>query len=98
MILLLADLNDLEVKVAYIGNACLHGKTRDELYTKIDIEGNICKGNLIIDKSHYGLKTSANRCHENSYYANEVSDLQKQTLTFELKISPHTKHICSICG
>jgi hypothetical protein len=53
--------------VAYdIGNTFLYGKTKDKVYITagpefgIDLHGK----NLIIDKSLYGLKTSAVRFHE----------------------------------
>ena len=39
LILLMVDLNNLEEMVADIGDIYLHGKTREDLYTKIDIGG-----------------------------------------------------------
>jgi hypothetical protein len=49
-----------------IGNAFLYGKTKEKVYITaspefgVDLHGKI----LIIDKSLYGLKTSAARFHE----------------------------------
>ena len=44
LVLLLADLNDLPVISAVIGNTYRHGKTHEKLYINVDIEGG--KGNV----------------------------------------------------
>jgi hypothetical protein len=50
-----------------IGNAFLYGKTKEKVYITAGPEFgvNLHGKNLIIDKSLYGLKTSAARFHEN---------------------------------
>jgi hypothetical protein len=51
-----------------IGNAFLYGKTKKKVYLTAGPEfgANLHSKNLIIDKSLYGLKTSAARFHEHS--------------------------------
>jgi hypothetical protein len=51
-----------------IGNAFLYGKTKEKVYVTAGPEfgANFHGGILIIDKSLYGLKTSAARFHEHS--------------------------------
>ena len=64
--------NNLKVLTADIGNAYLHAKTKEKVYTILgkEYEGlgeefaNICCKVLIFDKSLYGLKTSGARFHE----------------------------------
>jgi hypothetical protein len=64
--LFLAGLNDMQVCAADIGNAYLHAKTKEHIYTKAGPEfGSELEGKyLLIDKGLYGLKTSAARFHE----------------------------------
>ena len=62
---LVAKLNDLKVMAADVGNAYMHGYTKEKIYTVAgsefcDLEGRI----LICVKSLYGLKTSMGRWHE----------------------------------
>ena len=65
MALFLADLNDMDVIAADVGNAFLHGKTREKLWTKAGRGCGKLEGKyLVIDRSLYGLKTSAARWHE----------------------------------
>ena len=65
MALFLADLNNMDVVAADIGNAFLHGKTREKLYTKAGRGHGKLEGKyLVIDKFLYRLKTSAVRWHE----------------------------------
>jgi Reverse transcriptase (RNA-dependent DNA polymerase) len=49
-----------------IGNAFLYGKTKEKVYITAGPEfgAALCGKNLIINKSLYGLKTSAARLHE----------------------------------
>ena len=61
----IAELNDLDIMAADVGNAYLHGYTKEKLYTVAgpefgELEGRI----LIIIRSLYGLKTSMARWHE----------------------------------
>jgi hypothetical protein len=62
----LGDLYGLSCCVCDFGNAFLHGKTKDKVYITAGPEfGVYLYGkNLIIDKSLYGLMTSAARFHE----------------------------------
>ena len=63
---ILANLNDLQVCAADIGNAFLYGKTKEKVYVIAgpefgpEIEGK----RMIIEKSLYGLKSSSLRFHE----------------------------------
>ena len=63
---ILAHLNNLLVCAGDIGNAFLNGKTREKVYIIAGPEfGPELEGKrLLIDKSLYGLKTSAARFHE----------------------------------
>jgi len=63
---ILARLNDLEVCAGDIGNAYLNAKTREKVYIIAGPEfgPELAGKRLIIDKSLYGLKTSAARFHE----------------------------------
>lgn len=63
---LVAEIRGLECCVADIGNAFLNGKTREKLYIIAGHEfGPELEGQrLLVDKSCYGLKTSAARFHE----------------------------------
>jgi hypothetical protein len=62
----LGELYGLSCCACDIGNAFLYGKTKEKVYITagpefgVDLHGK----NLIIDKSLYGLKTSAARFHE----------------------------------
>ena len=64
--LFIAELNDLDVMTADIGNAYLHAKTREKVYIVAgpefgpEYEGRV----MIIVKSLYGLTTSAARWYE----------------------------------
>src|SRR6056300_1019807 len=63
---LLAKMNGLKVCAGDVGNAFLYGKTRGKLYIIAGPEfgSTLASKRLIIDKSLYGLKSSAARCHE----------------------------------
>ncbi len=61
----LANLNDLEVCAADIGNAFLYGKTQEKVYVIAGKEFGPLHGQpLIIDKGLYGLRSSSARFHE----------------------------------
>jgi hypothetical protein len=62
----LGELYGLSCCACDIGNAFLHGKTKEKVYITADPEFGIdLHGkNLIIAKSLYGLKTSAARFHD----------------------------------
>ena len=63
--LLLADLNNMQVVAADVGNAFLYGKTKEKLYSIAGKEFGEYEGCiLIIDKSIYSLRTSTARLHE----------------------------------
>jgi hypothetical protein len=51
-----------------IGNAFLYGKTKEKVYITAGLEfgPSLPDKNLIIDKSFYGLKTSAATLHDHS--------------------------------
>ena len=56
MALFLADLNDMDVIAADVGNAFLHGKTREKLWTKAGRGCGKLEGKyLIVDRSLYSL-------------------------------------------
>ena len=63
---LMAKLNGLKVCAGDVGNAFLHGKTREKLFIVAGPEfgPELAGKRLIIDKSLYGLKSSAARYHE----------------------------------
>jgi Reverse transcriptase (RNA-dependent DNA polymerase) len=60
------DLYGLSCCACEIGNAFLYGKTKEKVYITAGPEfgATLCGKNLIINKSLYGLKTSAARFHE----------------------------------
>jgi hypothetical protein len=62
----LGELYGLSCCACDIGNAFLYGKTKEKVYITADSEfGQSLQGkNIIIDKSLYGLKTSAARFHQ----------------------------------
>jgi hypothetical protein len=62
----LGELYGLSCCACDIGNAFLYGKTKEKVYITAGTEfrTNSHDKNLIIDKSLYGLKTSAARFHE----------------------------------
>jgi hypothetical protein len=62
----LGDLYGFSCCACDIRNALLYGKTKEKVYITFGPEfGAILNGkNLVIDKSLYGLKTSAARFHE----------------------------------
>jgi hypothetical protein len=64
----LGELYGLSCCACDIGNAFLYGKTKEKVYMTAGPEfgANLHGKNLIIDKSLYGLKTSAARFHEHS--------------------------------
>ena len=63
--LLLADLDDMEVIAADVGNSFLHGKTGEKLYiTGGKGIGPLQGKYLLIESSLYGLKNIAARWHE----------------------------------
>ena len=62
---LLASMNGLQICAADIGNAFLHGKTREKVYVIAGAEFDDLNGlPMIIDKGLYGLKSSSARFHE----------------------------------
>ena len=63
---ILARMNGLQVCAGDVGNAFLYGKTREKLFVIAGPEfgPDIEEKRLIIDRSLYGLKTSAARFHE----------------------------------
>ena len=62
---IMARLNGLKVCAGDVGNAFLHGKTREKVYVVAGDEFGEHKGKrMIIDKSLYGLKSSGARFHE----------------------------------
>ena len=62
---LIAELNDLKVMAADVGNAYLHGYTKEKIYTVAGPEFGDLQGRILIAvKSIYGLKTSMGRWHE----------------------------------
>jgi hypothetical protein len=62
----LGELYRLSCCACDIGNVILYGKTKEKVYTTAspEFESKLHGKNLIIDKSLYGLKTSAARFHE----------------------------------
>jgi Reverse transcriptase (RNA-dependent DNA polymerase) len=62
----LGELYGLSCCACDIGNAFLYGKTKEKVYVTAGPEfgPTLCGKNLIINKSLYGLKTSAARFHE----------------------------------
>jgi Reverse transcriptase (RNA-dependent DNA polymerase) len=62
----LGELYGLSCCACDIGNAFLYGKTKEKVYITAGPEycATLCGKNLIINKSLYGLKTSALRFHE----------------------------------
>ena len=61
----LAVHNDLQVMAADIGNAYLHAKSKEKLYTVLGEEfGSLGGKVLIFDKGLYGLPSSGARFHE----------------------------------
>jgi hypothetical protein len=64
--LLIGELYGLSCCACDIGNDFLYGKTKEKVYITSGHEfgANLHGKNLIIDKSLYGLKTSAARFHE----------------------------------
>ena len=62
---LIAKINDLKVMAADVGNAYLHGYTKEKIYTVAGPEFEELQGQILICvKSLYGLKTSMGRWHE----------------------------------
>jgi len=63
---LLAAQNDLQVCAADIGNAFLNGRTREKIVIKLKREfgPELAGKDVIIDRSLYGLRSSAARFHE----------------------------------
>jgi hypothetical protein len=62
----LGELYGLSCCACDIGNSFLHGKTKEKVYITAgpEFSASVNGKNLIIDKSLYGLKTSAARFHE----------------------------------
>jgi hypothetical protein len=62
----LGDLYGLSCCACDIGNAFLYGKTKEKVYMTAGPEfgANLHGKKLIIDKSLYGLKTSASRIYD----------------------------------
>ena len=62
---LVAEPNDLKVMAADVGNAYLHGYTKEKIYTVAGPEFGDLQGLILICvKSLYGLKISMGRWHE----------------------------------
>jgi hypothetical protein len=62
---ILAQLNGLMVCAGDVGNAFLYGKTREKVYVIAGEEFGVHKGKrMFIDRSLYGLRSSAARFHE----------------------------------
>jgi len=66
LMFLLAEKQNLRCCAADIGNAFLYGKSREKCYIRAGPEFGpaLCGKRLIVDKSLYGLKSSAARFHE----------------------------------
>jgi hypothetical protein len=64
--LFLRQLYELSCCACDIGNAFLYGKTKEKISIAAGLEfgTNLHSGNLIIDKSLFGLKISVARLHE----------------------------------
>ena len=61
-VFLIAELNDLEVMAADVGNAYLHGHTKEKIYTVAGPEFGELQGLILTCvKSLYGLKTFMGR-------------------------------------
>jgi hypothetical protein len=62
----LGELYGLSCCACDIGNAFLYGKTKEKVYITAGLEfgSSLCGRNLMINKSLYGLKTSAAKFHE----------------------------------
>ena len=63
LILLIADINNLQVVAADISNAYHNAKTREKVWSRFEF-GKLASKFLIIDMAQYGLKSSAARFHE----------------------------------
>jgi len=65
LVIFLAELNQLEIWGADIGNAYLEADTKEKVYVIGDQGfGDLCGHTLIIRKALYGLKSSGKRWHE----------------------------------
>jgi hypothetical protein len=62
----LADFYGISCCACDIGNSFLYGKTKEKVYKTAgpEFRSTLCGKNLLINKSLYGLKTSAARFHE----------------------------------
>jgi hypothetical protein len=74
LVIFLAELNDLKIYGADIGNAYLEAKTKEKVYIIADkgfgpLEGHV----LVIDRALYGLRTSGLRWHEK--FADTLRDM-----------------------
>ena len=70
----LANLNGLQCCAADVGNAFLYGKTCEKVYIVAGPEfGSLHGQRLIIDRSLYGLRSSAARFHE--HFATKLRSL-----------------------
>jgi len=57
--------NDIKVIAADIGNAYLHSKTTEKIYTILrDEYGELSENALVFDKGLHGLRSSGARFHE----------------------------------
>ena len=66
--------NSLKVIAADIGNAYLHAKTNEKLYTILgDDYGELSRKVLVFNKGLYGLRSSGARFHEH------LSDILRKT-------------------
>jgi hypothetical protein len=90
----LADMNDLMVCAADIGNAYLNSKTREKVYIIAgpefgpDLEGK----RLLIDRALYGLKSSAARFHEHLSIALKKQGFCPSKADFDLWYCKHDGH------
>jgi hypothetical protein len=90
----LADMNDLMVCAADIGNAYLNSKTREKVYIIAgpefgpDLEGK----RLLIDRALYGLKSSAARFHKHLSVALKKQGFHPSKADFDLWYREHDGH------
>jgi hypothetical protein len=85
----LGELHGLSCCTCGIGNAFLYGKTKEKVYITAGPEfgTNLHGKNLVIDKSLYGLKTSAARFHEH---------LSESLLRLGIKKTKHDHDLCMV--
>ena len=97
--LFVAEMNNLQVRAADIGNAYLHATTRERVFIVAgpefgpELEGRI----LIIVKSLYGLKSSAARWHEELAQTLREMGFEPSKADFDLWIKDCETHYEYIC-